>query len=83
MVQPTAFVSKENIQKNHVLAVVDCSTAHEVLGALLLSLRLLLPKKNHFPGTLSICLKKLFEHNSCEQHKQTAYHDITAVCLNS
>lgn len=45
MVQPTPFFSKENIQKNYFLAVVDCSTANEVLGALLLSLRLLLPKK--------------------------------------
>lgn len=75
------FIYKENVQNNHSFAVVDCSTTHEVKGALLLSDGCCL--KNHFPGTLSICLKKLFEHNSCEQHKQTASHDITAVCLNS
>jgi len=43
-----SFYSKENVQ-NHSFPVVDCSTKHEVMGALLLSLRsLCLKKKKQF-----------------------------------
>lgn len=83
LVQPTAFFFLRKTSRRIIFFLLLTAVPHMRSWGRCCSHSDCCCLENHFPGTLSIRLKKLFEHNSCEQHKQTASRDITAVCLNS